>query len=154
MTAILLAGIIILLFFLTAACGILAYLYLSPSTDGDGTGPGGNGGSISLNTSTTNISAEDMALWDSIILANVETACLQRAKEEAGASAGMVYSCACEETVQPLIKSYKCEISTADPLTEYFANIDCMLDNKSCTVETNYGKTDVPFSELRTYYSQ
>jgi hypothetical protein len=156
----LMVGTIILLFFLVAACGILTYLYLSPSPGSGGPGQGGNGGTgnnnsggISLNTTTTNISAEDMGLWDSITLSNVQAACLQKAKEEAGGSASMVYTCACTEAAQPLVKSYECSIETADPFTEYFANIDCLLDRRTCVVETNYGSTNVSFSELRGYYS-
>jgi len=157
----LMVGIIVLLVFLVAACAIIAILYLIPPADGGGTGPGGTGGpgtggngSISLNTTAGNISAEDMALWDSITLSNVQAACLQKAKEEAGGSASMVYTCACVEDAQAIKKSYKCEISTADPFTEYFANIDCMLVERSCVVETNYGKATVSFIELRGYYTQ
>jgi hypothetical protein len=100
------------------------------------------------------VSQEDLALWNNITESNVEAACLARAKEEAGTSAAMVYSCACEESISDGRKTYACDISTADPFTQYFANIDCFLDAKACTVETNYGTATVTFQQLREWSGQ
>lgn len=160
----LMIGILILIFVLVFACGIIAYLYLSPAPDGGltqppepdgGTSPGGvQNNTIELNTTETNISGDDMALWDSITLPNVEAACLIKAREEAGASADFVYNCDCDETASPLQKSYVCTINTADPFTLYFANIDCFLDESICSVETNYGINNVSFTELRDLYEE
>lgn len=162
------AGAAAILLFLLFSCALIAmiYLYTAPSgavtpaggTGSDGTGNGGTGsgsgnGSISLNTTSTNISAEDMSLWASIDTGNVQTACLMRAKDEAGTSANMVYSCTCNESAGSLMKQYDCTIRTADPFTIYFANIRCSLADRSCSVETNYGTTNVSFTELRSYYS-
>ncbi len=160
------AGVAAILLFLLFSYAIIAmiYLYTAPSgavtpiggAGSGGTGNGGNGtgsGSISLNTSSSNISAEDMSLWASIDTGNVQTACLMRAKDEAGSSADMVYSCTCNESSGSLVKQYDCTIRTADPFTRYFANIRCSLADRSCSVETNYGTTNVSFTELRSYYS-
>jgi hypothetical protein len=162
------AGVAAILLFLMFSCAIIAmiYLYTAPSgavtpPGGTGSGETGNGsqgtgsgnGSITLNTSSSNISAEDMSLWASIDTGNVQTACLVRAKDEAGSSADMVYSCTCNESAATLVKQYDCTIRTADPFTRYFANIRCSLADRSCAVETNYGTSNVTFSELRSYYS-
>jgi hypothetical protein len=97
------------------------------------------------------VSAEDLALWNMISIDNVETACLAKAKEQAGASANLVYSCSCDETATTARKTYGCDISTADPFNEYFANIDCFLTDKACSIETNYGPLTITFEELRSY---
>ncbi|MCI0503338.1 hypothetical protein L0Y65_01350 [Candidatus Micrarchaeota archaeon] len=159
------AAAILLLF--VFSCGLVAILFFGSSppilgaggpqngTGGASSGStpnGGEGGPIYHNTTTGNISAEDMSLWNSIDTANVQTACLARAKEEAGSSAAMVYSCTCDESATATKKSYECDIRTADPITKYFANIDCSLAARSCSVETNYGTASVGFDELRAYY--
>ncbi len=163
LSAILMVGILLLVFFLLAACAIIAFLYIYPSETEEGEVPPEGGGTnetlpqngtIGLNTSASNISAEDMALWESINTPNAEAACLIRAREEAGASADLVYNCECSENASTLKKSYECIINTADPFTLYFANIECILEESACIVETNYGTTNVSFSELREYFGE
>jgi len=164
MPAIYIVGLVAALLVLVFSCGLIALaLFFGAPPDG---GTAGNGtpdygsqnassgnGSIALNTSSSNISAEDMSTWNSITIANVQQACLMRAKEEAGPSADMVYSCTCEESATAIQKRYDCAIRTADPFTDYFANIGCSLSARACSVETNYGTTNVSFGELRSYYS-
>jgi hypothetical protein len=63
-----------------------------------------------------------------------------------------VYDCECKETVSPQRKTYGCEIDTADPFSEYFANIDCFLLGRACSLETNYGTQVISFEQLREFY--
>lgn len=162
--AMLMVGILLIIFILLAACAIIAFMYLSAAPEGGAVTPQGGGqsgtgntsdgsGAIDHNTTSINISGDDMALWDSISVKNVETACLIKAKEEAGSSASMVYACECVEEATALSKNYECSIDTADPFTEYFAEIGCSLEKRACIVETNYGTANVSFSELRDYFS-
>ena len=100
---------------------------------------------------TPPMTQEDLETWNMINVQNVETACLQTAREQAGSSAGLVYGCDCDETVRADQKTYDCDISTGDPFTQYFANIDCFLVRRECDVETNYGSHVVTFEYLRQY---
>ncbi|MEW6036628.1 MAG: hypothetical protein AB1529_08515 [Candidatus Micrarchaeota archaeon] len=155
------AAVIVIIFFLLLTCGIVALLFIIPQPASVGpsqpnqTGPPGNatpppGG----NGTGQNISGEDLALWDLITPANVEDACLRRAREEAGESAELVYSCSCTESLSPGRKTFACDIDTADPFTRYFANVDCFLDGAACTIETNYGTKTVTFAELAEWYGK
>ncbi|MFH0737456.1 MAG: hypothetical protein V1827_02070 [Candidatus Micrarchaeota archaeon] len=143
-------------------CGIIAVLFLLPSesavvTPGGGETPDngsqGTPGDGGTGIPGGNATAGDLALWDMINMENVEQACLMKAKEEAGENAGLVYSCDCEETISSGRKTYGCAIDTADPFTEYFANIDCFLADEACSIETNYGTSTVTFEELQDWYS-
>jgi hypothetical protein len=167
--ALMIVGAIAAALLLAFSCGLFALLLVGNQEPGqEGNEPAANGSAnasaqgggnespnISLNTSESQISAEDMSLWNSITVANVQGICLAKAKEEAekeGVDRDMVFSCLCEGQATSTVKSYECDIRTADPFTRYFANIDCSLTALSCSVETNYGTQDVPFSELRSYY--
>lgn len=101
---------------------------------------------------TSNVSSEDMARWERITLDSVEDGCLRVAKDEAGSSASLVYGCTCDETLGSGRKTYSCDISTADPFTRYFANIDCLLVDSACSIETNYGVTTQTFQEMDEWY--
>ncbi len=159
-------GLILLLFLLVLACGAIALLFFYPQFQpgppaGGGTNAtanqSGSGGALpgSQNASgggyPENVSAEDLQVWNNITVANAESVCLQKAKEEAGASAALVYSCQCSGTEGAARKTYSCNIATADPTTRYFVNIDCYLEGKACTIEYNYGTETVTFDELRPY---
>jgi len=141
------------------ACGLLGLFAFGapeePAAEapqpGENVSTGANGIVHPVETGDINVSSDDLSLWADINNANVEKACLARAKEEAGGSASLVYSCECEESAAPLVKSYECSISTADPFTEYFANIECVLSDAACSVETNYGTANVSFTEIREY---
>jgi len=100
----------------------------------------------------TAVSPEDLERWERITLDNVEDGCLRVAKDEAGASASLVFECTCGETASSDRKSYSCEIDTADPFTDYFANIDCFLEDTACTIETNYGLVTLTFQEMDEWY--
>jgi hypothetical protein len=165
--AVLALAVIALLVLLLLACGLIAFLYFSPlETPEGGTGNGGPetggqlgggagaGGNATPPANMTNLSQEDLELWNDITEQNVESACLKRAKEEAGSSAGLVYSCDCEEAAGAARKTYSCDIGTADPLTRYFVNIDCFLEGRACTVESNYGTETVTFGELGAWYEE
>ncbi len=156
--AILLVGLSIAMLAALFGCGIIAYLLLysdegaPPSAvQQPAAGNGGGGVPHQVISGEINVSGEDMELWSQINEESVEVACLQRAKEEAGASADLVFSCECEGDEGPLSKSFDCSIETADPLTAYFADIDCSLAASSCRVETNYGTANVSFREIREY---
>lgn len=152
---------LILVFLLFASCAIIAYLALAQPAEGgdEGTAPDGSGASGGTDNETApageptrpNATSEDLGLWNNITEANVEAACLRIARDEAGSSANLVYGCDCEGEAGLDRKTYSCSISTADPFTDYFANVDCFLEDSACTVETNYGTLDVTFDEIRKW---
>ncbi|NYZ73897.1 hypothetical protein H0O00_02030 [Candidatus Micrarchaeota archaeon] len=146
----------VLLLFLFLGCGIMVLLFYPENGAGGGTGGQANGTNGTANGTVTpqntTLSQEDLALWDNITKQNVEQACLRIAKDEAGPDADKVYSCGCEESAGSERKVYICDIDTADPLTAYFVNLDCLLGQRACAVESNYGTTTVTFGELRAWY--
>ncbi|MFN7990779.1 MAG: hypothetical protein U0R44_01335 [Candidatus Micrarchaeia archaeon] len=138
-----------------AACGLLAFLFFSsqpapPSPQQNHTNTSFNSSNQSGNGST--ISEQDFSLWLLIRKDNVESACLQKAREQAGSQAWGVNACTCKETITPETKSYKCDIDTADPTTRYFADIDCSLVSRNCRVVTNFGSQNVTFEQLGQWY--
>ena len=151
----LVAGLIIILSLLVLSCAVIGILLFfqpaetapeppeQPPAQGNGTEPPPQ--------NQTGPEPEDLEVWNQITRTRVEDVCLDKAKEEAGSSAGLVYSCECSESVSAQRKTYGCEIRTADPFTEYFANVDCFLQEKACSIETNYGVTTLTFEELRGY---
>lgn len=151
------AAIFILFILLLMACGIIAYLVLGSEetpqvTPGQNQTNQTNNTPPSNETSPANASGSNLSTWNLISKSNVEKACLTKAKEEAGTSADLVYSCACEADENASIKKYTCDIRTADPFTKYFANIDCALTTKKCSIETNFGKADITFEDLKELY--
>lgn len=142
--------------FALLACGAVSLLviFLLPAPDDgnvdnapvppDATGP-------EIVPPPPNASSEDLVIWSKINRKNVEMICLEKAREEAGSSAGLVYSCKCVDIEKPGIKSYRCDIETADPITAYFANIDCHLDREECDIETNYGFQKLNFTQLQDF---
>jgi hypothetical protein len=150
-----LALIVLLLF----SCAVIGLLVLWPAQEepagpagGQTAPPGAQGGNQTNVTPPAGPSQADLEIWQKITNDNVEQACLSQARKEAGPSADLVYSCACEETDTDGRKTFACNIDTADPLTRYFANIDCYLDARACTVETNYGTQTVGFDQLQNWY--
>ena len=95
------------------------------------------------------LSKEDLETWNMITKQKVESICIQKAKQEAQGNAGFVYGCTCDETVRTERKTYACDIDTADPFTQYFANVDCYYVGAYCVIETNYGKDSYTFAQLR-----
>ncbi|MEW6748858.1 MAG: hypothetical protein AB1295_04085 [Candidatus Micrarchaeota archaeon] len=150
---------------LLIACGLVTFLLASdylgaqPGTQNaePGTNEGPAGGSDIQQdqvdaSEEPDASAADLERWDRITLDSVEDGCLRAAKDEAGENAALVYGCSCEETASSGRKTYGCEIDTADPFTEYFANIDCFLEEASCSIETNYGMVILTFEEMDAWY--
>jgi hypothetical protein len=140
------------------ACGTMAYLLgigAEETPPGNETRPPPVADETPGNGTETppglNVSGEDLETWEDITTSNVERACLEKAREEAGSSASLVYFCECTETDGELVKSYGCDIATADPFTDYFADITCTLETKMCTVVSNYGQANVSFAEIREY---
>jgi len=115
-----------------------------------------NGSNVSENqtniTPALNVSEADLALWGNITRRNVEAACLDAAREEAGSEAWGVYDCLCIENANETVKFYDCTVNTVDSTTDYFARINCALADKYCVVETNYGTQNVTFEELKEKY--
>ncbi|MFH1327879.1 MAG: hypothetical protein ABIH76_03385 [Candidatus Bathyarchaeota archaeon] len=96
----------------------------------------------------------DLEFWMNITNDNVETACLNQAKNFAGAQAFAVTKCECEETVSEERKTYGCSIKTLDITQQYFANIDCFLLDNACMIQTNYGSQTITFEQLQELQSQ
>ncbi|HSB47149.1 MAG TPA: hypothetical protein VLD37_03980 [Candidatus Bilamarchaeum sp.] len=149
--ALVIAAVVVFALLACGAVSLIALFFLPssapqvqnpPPATGNQTG---NGTIVPVPPETTDY---DLAIWSKINKGTVESVCLQKAKEEAGQQASLVYSCDCGETVQPNLKAYRCDISTADPFTAFFANIDCYLERKECDVETNYGFQKVNFTQL------
>lgn len=141
------------------ACGLVALLLLSqpapaaPAPPQNGTNHSGN----TTTTTTQNVSQitdAEFQLWLRINKANVESACYQKAREEAGANAWAVQGCTCQETATPERKRYDCSIDTAVQAGTYFAKVDCTLINQQCLVTTNFGSQIVTFDQLAQMYAQ
>ena len=149
--SLLLVGLTVIILFLLFACGVAGLLLREPAPrivapqeiPEEPYVPPAN---------VPNISAEDLSFWESITIENVQIACLAKAREEAGDNADLVYGCICTESASSSRKRYECDIRTADPFTDYFADIDCSLDGRMCSVESNYGTSDLTFAELMQYY--
>ncbi|MEW6723001.1 MAG: hypothetical protein AB1324_07090 [Candidatus Micrarchaeota archaeon] len=153
----LVAGLIIVLSLLVLSCAVIGILLFSqpaetgvaPEPEPGPPGTAGNG--TEAPPLDKPVPPEDLEIWNQITRGKVEDVCLEKAREEAGSSADLVYSCECSGSETATRKTYGCGISTADPFTEYFANIDCFLDERACSIETNYGVTTLTFDELRGY---
>lgn len=96
----------------------------------------------------------DLTLWNNITKENVEEACLNQAKNFAGAQAWAVKNCKCDETETDNRKTYVCVIGTMDVTMKYFANIDCFLSDKTCMIQTNYGSQTITFEQLHQLQNQ
>lgn len=144
-----------LILFALLACGAVSLIaiFLIPDAQAPAGPDGGGPGPVVPVPNETGpdqpeISEQDLVIWSKITNPNVEAICLQKAKEEAGENSGLVYGCTCDEIEKADIKTYRCDISTADPFTAYFANIDCYLARRECDIETNYGSQIVSFDQL------
>lgn len=96
----------------------------------------------------------DLTLWNNITKENVEEACLNQAKNFAGAQSWAVKNCKCDETATDNRKTYSCVIGTMDVTTKYFANIDCFLTDQNCMIQTNYGSQTITFEQLHQLQNQ
>jgi hypothetical protein len=143
------------LLFALLACGavslIVLYLLPAPEQAQPEPGPIGNVTGPNITPVAPNTTEVDLVIWSKINKKNVETICLQKAKEEAQSNADLVYSCDCGGIEKTNLKTYRCDIESADPFTNYFANIDCYLDRKECDIETNYGFQKLNFTQLEDF---
>ncbi len=152
------AAVIILVLFLACGLAALALFTLAtpqaqnvsaPQNGSNATQPapppqqGGN----------ATISPADYALWLLIDKTNVESACYEKAREEAGSNAWAVRGCTCSETATQQEKQYTCTVDTVVNAGTYFADIDCTLASAQCTVTTNFGSQNVTFEQLRSLYN-
>ncbi len=150
------AAVIILLAVLACGLTALALFYLAPSQPQPAPAPQQNGTpqpQPAAPPGNESINPQDYALWVMITNSNVESACFEKAKEEAGSNAWAVKGCTCVESAGPEQKQYTCSIETLDPSGNYFADISCSLAAAMCTVDTNYGTQNVTFGQLRQLYN-
>lgn len=95
----------------------------------------------------TNATQTDLDTWNDINKGSVESACLQEAKAEAGSMAWAVRGCDCSETLGAGVKEYGCGISTLQGTIS--ARIKCVLENRTCLLESGYGNGSMTFEEIR-----
>lgn len=115
------------------------------------TEPAGGGGTSTpqLNVS---IAPADAAIWQTINKSSVETVCLQKAKEKAGANAWAVGDCTCGETVGEGVKEYDCSISTFQGTIS--AHVACVLADRACSLESPQGNGSMTFDEIEQLQTQ
>ncbi len=148
----------LVILFALVACGLVALLLLPqpaphpPSPNATNATP-----PLTPTTNTTgnaSITDAEFQLWLKINKANVESACYEKARQEAGANAWAVQGCTCQETATPERKRYDCSIDTSVQAGTYFAKVDCTLADQQCIVTTNFGSQTVTFDQLAQMYAQ
>ena len=92
----------------------------------------------------------DPPLWRSITQSNVESVCLDQAKDYAesqGYSRSLVFECACNAQESLDEKQYACTISALDG--SHDLSLDCVKSSERCQISSEAGTEILTFDEVQ-----